>query len=83
MHILCSYKTKSLKSFNITKWLNKLKQFVGNLPTNCLTVSGHFVGLALKGLRTILKTPIPGYFIISIQLLVTFLKRDSNKGVSL
>ena len=26
------------------------RQFVGNLPTNCLSVSGKFVGLALKGL---------------------------------
>ena len=32
------------------KWPNTLKQFVGNLPTNCLSVFGHFVGLALKGL---------------------------------
>ena len=36
-------------SANFTKWLNTLKQFVGNLPTNCLSVFGHFVGLALKG----------------------------------
>ena len=28
----------------------KLKQFVGKLPTNCLSVFDHFVGLALKGL---------------------------------
>ena len=34
-----------------TKWSNTLKQFVGNLPTNCLSVFDHFVGLALKGLR--------------------------------
>ena len=27
-----------------------LKQFVGNLPTNCLSVFDHFVKLALKGL---------------------------------
>ena len=33
-----------------TKWSNKLKQFVGNFPTNCLNVFDHFVGLALKGL---------------------------------
>ena len=37
-------------STNITKWLNTLKQFVGKLPTNCLSVFDHFVGLALKGL---------------------------------
>ena len=34
----------------LTKWPNTLKQFVGNLPTNCLSVFGHFVGLAFKGL---------------------------------
>ena len=33
------------------KWSNTLKQFVGKLPTNCLSVFDHFVGLALKGLR--------------------------------
>ena len=33
-----------------SKWPNTLKQFVGKLPTNCLNVFGHFVGLALKGL---------------------------------
>ena len=36
---------------NFTKWANTLKQFVGKLPTNCLNVFDHFVGLALKGLR--------------------------------
>ena len=38
-------------SANFTKWSNRLKKFIGNLPTNCLSVSDHFVGLALKGLR--------------------------------
>ena len=37
-------------SANPTKWSNTLKQFVGNLPTNCLSVFDHFVELALKGL---------------------------------
>ena len=41
-------------SANPTKWSNTLKQFVGNLPTNCLSVFDHFVKLALKGLRLIL-----------------------------
>ena len=36
--------------FNFTKWSNTLKQFVGNLPTNCLSVFGDFVGLVFKGL---------------------------------
>ena len=37
-------------SANPTKWSNTLKQFVGNLSINCLSVLDHFVGLALKGL---------------------------------
>ena len=37
-------------SANPTKWSNTLKQFVGKLPTNCLSVFDRFVGLALKGL---------------------------------
>ena len=37
-------------SANFTKCSSTLKQFVGNLPTNCLSVFDHFVGLALKGL---------------------------------
>ena len=47
----------------MTKWPNTFKQFVGNLPTNCLSVFDHFVGLALKGLNLI------ACFIISISLL--------------
>ena len=38
-------------SAKFIKWLNTLKQFVGKLPTNCLSVFDHFVGLALKGLN--------------------------------
>ena len=37
-------------SASLTKWSNTLKQFVGKLPTNCLSVFDHFVRLALKGL---------------------------------
>ena len=40
-------------SANPTKWSNTLKQFVGSLPTNCLSVFDHFVILALKGLKTL------------------------------
>ena len=32
-------------SANPTEWLNTLKQFVRKLPTNCLSVLDHFVGL--------------------------------------
>ena len=35
-------------SANFTKWSNTPKQFVGNLPTNCVSVFDHFVELALK-----------------------------------
>ena len=38
---------------NPTKWSNTLKQFAGKLPTNCLSVFDHFIGLALKGLRAL------------------------------
>ena len=38
-------------SVNPTKWSNTLKQIVGKLPRNCLSVFDHFVGLALKGLK--------------------------------
>ena len=41
-------------SANFTKWSNTLKQFVGKLPKNCLSVFDHFVGLALKGLKVCL-----------------------------
>ena len=49
------FKIGSLNLFNplsakFIKWSNTLKQFVGKLPTNCLSVFDHFAGLALKGL---------------------------------
>ena len=47
-------------SANPTKWSNTLKQFVGNLPTNCLSVFDHFVGLALKRLRLTVSLIING-----------------------
>ena len=45
-----SHLTINPLSVNFTKWSNTLKQFVGTLPTNCLSVLDHFVGLALKRL---------------------------------
>ena len=36
---------------NFTKLSNILKQVVGKLPTSCLSVFDHFVGLALKRLK--------------------------------
>ena len=40
-------------SANPTKWPNTLKQFVGNLPTNCLSAFDHFLKLVLKGLTQV------------------------------
>ena len=40
-------------SAKFTKWSDTLKQFVSNLPTNCLSVFDHFVVLALKKLSFI------------------------------
>ena len=38
----------NLLNANPAKWTNTLKQFLGKLPTNCLSVFDHFVGLVLK-----------------------------------
>ena len=55
-HLLKKYILVKLKvnplNVKLTKWPNTLKQFVGNLPTNFLSVFGHFVRLALKWLMT-------------------------------
>ena len=50
-------KSLSIFSFNPsgvnpTKLSDTLKKFVGYWPTNCLSVFDHFVGLALKELKT-------------------------------
>ena len=46
------WKIKPLNT-NPTKWSNTFKKFVGKLPTNCLSMFDHFVGLAFKGLDSI------------------------------
>ena len=48
-------KTSDMKWINLlranpAKRPNTLKQFVDKIPTNCLSVFDHFVGLTLKGL---------------------------------
>ena len=53
--ILDNWLLKNL-SVNRTKRSNTLKQFVGNLPTNCFSVFEHFVGLAFKWLTFELPT---------------------------
>ena len=43
-------------SANPTKWSNTLKQFVGKLPTNCLSAFDQFVLLAVKVLNLIINS---------------------------
>ena len=47
-------KLKNLKfnplNTNPGKWSNTIKQFVGKLPMNCLSMFDFFMGLALEGL---------------------------------
>ena len=42
--LACKWFIVNPLSTKLRKWPNKLKQFVGKLPTNCLSVFGHFVG---------------------------------------
>ena len=51
-------------SANLRKWSNTLKEFVGNLPTNCLNMFDQFVGLAFKGLTWRLAT----HMLMGLQL---------------
>ena len=53
-------------SANLIKWSNTLKQFLGNLPTNCLSVFDHLVGFALKGLRQSIN-PVINCFSVEIS----------------
>ena len=57
-------------SANPKKWSNTLKQFVGNLPTNCLSVFDHFMNLALKGLISIYCS-LYSYYIFSLYFMNT------------
>ena len=56
-----------------TKWSNTLKQFVGNLPTNCLSVFDHFVILALKGLK-------PLFHFIAVAFTSVYLRKIKNEA---
>ena len=62
---------------NPTKWSNTLKQFVGNLPTNCLSVLDHFVGLALRRLSIPAKT-IYSKFVTGFQTLRAHVQRTKS-----
>ena len=54
-------------SSNSTKWWNTLKQFVGNLQRNCLSVSDHFVGLTLTKVN-----------VVSVSLKYSWMKMLTN-----
>ena len=56
LHDFASLDSLKPLSPNPTKWSNTLKQFVGNLTTNCLSVFDHFVGSAIKGLTIFTKS---------------------------
>ena len=55
-------------SVNFTKRSNILKQFLGKLPMNCLSVFDHFVRLALKGLKIVATCGV--WFTLSFALRV-------------
>ena len=55
-------------SANPTKWSNTLKQFVGTLLTNCLSVFDHFVKLALKGLVNMILLETKTYINLKYKL---------------
>ena len=59
-------------SVNPTKWSDTLKQFVGNLRTNCLSVFDHFVGLALKRLKTSLEFRINSLLLLKTLSIILF-----------
>ena len=60
---------------NLTKWSNILKQSVGKLPTNCLSVFDHFVGLASKGLTRVVFFSFLFFMILKFKIS----KADSDK----
>ena len=64
----------ALNLANFTKWSNTLKQFVGNLPTNCLSVFDHFMGLALRHIKPcqISNIPIRRKIPIFLRTIFTF-----------
>ena len=70
-------------SANFTKWSNTLKEFVGKLPTNCLSVFDHFVGLALKGLKnTRALTSFTQRLFLSIpSLFASIMSKANVKGI--
>ena len=67
----------NLLNANPTNWLNTLKQFVSNLPTNCVGVFDHFVELALKELKQLKVAKKSGSSFCESKLLI-FLTLNRN-----
>ena len=59
-----------------------VKQIVGNLPTNCLSVFDHFVELALKGSNIKLKRYLNEIFLRDILCLIIFTQEAQTDGKS-
>ena len=72
MQIWHHRKPYRLEFYSFVKYetIKQITKFVGNLPKNFLSVFDHFVGLALKGLRT--KTPERRHWCILYLLRKTF-----------
>ena len=76
-------------SANITKWSNTLKQFVSKLPTNCLSVFKHFVGLTFKGLiqlrgykkRTVEQNELRSLNFVNTELLALLIKVNKMNNI--
>ena len=81
-HLLINYGPLKLGALNplsakFIKWSNTLKQFVGKLPINCLSMFDHFVGLALKGLRiTLFHKEYAGHILLAVAPLQNKLFRQ-------
>ena len=70
---------------NPTKWSNRLKQFVGKLPMNCLSLFDHFVKLALKGLSfsiSVLQERVHGVMKVFFQVDLLYRNRNSHRKCS-
>ena len=67
-------------SANPEKWSNTLKQFVGNLPTNFLSVFDHFMNLALKGLKSLSRKIVSTTVFIFITM-ENYKEHVNGKGI--
>ena len=70
---------------NPTKWSNRLKQFVGKLPMNCLSLFDYFVKLALKGLSfsiSVLQERVHGVMKVFFQVDLLYRNRNSHRKCS-